>query len=141
MKTTPFPQSSLARQLSRKPLKTASSWPTFFTTCNIAGKLVVDFGTGLHTDRFEATSSIMPFYPMDLCTYVAPTPEIYVSVEQLSCSADDGQGACFILDAMWNDQCHFINIFSCVLLQTSGCHGCAQNWEESSWETGFRGNI
>lgn len=32
-----------------------------FTTCNIAIKLVADFSTGHHTDRFEATSSLKPF--------------------------------------------------------------------------------
>lgn len=68
--------------------------------CNITVKLIVDFGTGLHTDRFEATNSVKLFYPMDLCTYVVPPSEIFASVEQLAYSADDKQGAHFLLDVM-----------------------------------------
>lgn len=37
---------------------------------------------------------------MDLFTYVAPPSEIFASVEQLSYSADDKQGARFLLDVM-----------------------------------------
>lgn len=74
-----------------------------FTTSNIAINLVVDFSTGLHTDRFEAAISVNPFLvflPMHLCGHMEPPPEVFASVEQPSHPAADRLGARFLLYAM-----------------------------------------
>lgn len=105
MKITPFPAERVAWHCSfpGNLSKLLYLGLRTVTTCNIVIKLVVDFSTGLHTDRFEATSYVKPFLvflPMHLYGHLEPPPEMFASVEQPSHSADDRLGACFLLDAM-----------------------------------------
>lgn len=105
MKITPFPAERVTRHCSfpGNLSKLLHLFLHTFTTSTIAIKLVVDFSTGFHTNRFEATISVKPFLvflDMHLYGHMEPPPEMFGSVEQPSHSADDSLGACFLLDAL-----------------------------------------
>lgn len=124
MKITPFPAESVTwhcsfpgnlSKLLRLGLHT-------FAMCNIAIKLVVDFSTGSHTDRFEATSSEKPFF-FGFFTRAFAWPRGASSWNVCIC------GAAFPFcrwqaGSMFPSWCHVENHCHIVTHhQTSECHG------------------
>lgn len=106
-----------------------------FTMSNIAIKPVVSFSPGLHSDRFEATSSVMlllVFLPMCSYGHMEPPPEVFLASPVCRSLAGSVFPSWWIIE----NQCQIVPWH-----QTSECKACIQNWEVSLWETGFSGII
>lgn len=106
-----------------------------FTMSNIAMKAVVSFSPGLHSDRFEATGSVMlllVFLPMRLYGHMETPPEMLLSSPVCRLLA----GRMFPSWCTIENRCQIVTWH-----QTSEWNACIQNWEVSLWEIGFSGII